>query len=745
MLAILGLDGHFKRLNPAWQDTLGHSMQVVLKTPFIDLVHPEDRTRTMEQLARLADGVGPVRFETRFLTADGDWRWLSWTATPSPDRDLVYCVARDVTRRRQAEQLLKADKEAAELANRSKSEFVANMSYELRTSMNGILGMTRLALETELSVAQREYMELADRSARSLLDVINNVLEISELDAGKLELAPTVFGLRASLAGSFKALAQRAADKGLELLYEEEEGVPEYLVGDPDRLGQILRHLTGTAIRFTEAGEVHVRIEVEKASERRVTLHFSVRDTGTGIPDEVQAHVFGAIPPPDGSPRRFGGVGLGLAISSQLVELMGGRLAVEDTIDDRSRFSFSVDFELADDAGWEEHTRSAQRLAGLSILIVADNAASRTVLAEYVRRWNMLPVVVDGGQAALDTSAAAHAEGRSFDLVLSDVHLKDIDGFELSRRLTDDVRYGVTRIVLITAFIRPDDADQVRSLRLAGFLAKPIMPFQLLNALRAAVADRAERSADGVQAKARPSGRILLAEDDIIDQTLAIALMERWGHEVTVANDGRGVLHQLARRDFDVVLMDVQMPELDGLETTKLIRKDEAGTRRHIPIIAMTAHALSGDRERCLEAGMDEYVSKPIDPDELEHKVRSFLDEQIDFDPVRALELTGEDEGVFRAVATMFLDDAAGRLTALKRAVADMDANALENAAPSLKGIAASLALHRVREASESLEEAGAEGAWDGTRELVAELERVLEAGTSALRAGLAGDTPVEP
>ena len=586
-------------------------------------------------------------------------------------------------------------------------------------------------------------MELADRSARSLLDVINNVLEISELDAGKLELAPTVFGLRESLADSFKALAQRAANKGLELLYEEDEGVPEHIVGDPDRLRQILLHLTGTAIRFTEAGEVHVRIEVDEVSENRVTLHFSVRDTGTGIPDEVQANVYGASAPGDGSPRRFGGVGLGLAISAQLVELMGGRLAVEDGVDDRSRFSFSVDFELADDVGWDD-ARSAQRLAGLSILIVADNAANRTVLAEYVRRWKMVPVVVDGGQAALDTSAAAHAEGRSFDLVLSDVHLKDIDGFELSRRLTDDVRYGVTKIVLVTAFIRRDDADQVRSLRLAGFLAKPIMPFRLLDALRAAIADPAPRSADRTPAKTRPSGRILLAEDDIVNQTLAIALMERWGHEVTVAKDGRTVIHQLARRDFDVVLMDVQMPELDGLETTKLIRKDEAGTQRHIPIIAMTAHALSGDRERCLEAGMDEYVSKPIDPGELEDKVRRFLDEQLDFDPIRAMELTGGDEGVFRAVATMFLDDAAGRLTAVEQAIAALDSNALENAAHSLKGIAASLALHRVQKASESLEEAGTEGIWDGTTELVAELERLLEAGTSALRAELANGAPAE-
>ena len=399
LLAIVGLDGHFKRLNPAWQETLGHSVQVVLKTPFIDFVHPDDRTVTMEELGRLAEGSGTARFENRYLTADGDWRWISWTATPFPDGDLVYCVARDVTARRRSEQLLREEKEAAELANRSKSEFVANMSYELRTSMNGILGMTRLALETELSDAQREYMELVDRSARSLLGVINNVLEFSELEAGKLELDPTAFGLRESLRGTLKELAQRAAEKGFELLYEEDEGVPEHIVGDPGRLRQILLHLVGTAIRFTEAGEVHVRIEAEELSEERVVLRVSVRDTGTGIPGEVQANVFGAGAPRDGSPtRRFGGVGLGLAISSQLVELMGGSLAVEDAVDDRIRFRFSVDLELAEVVVGDEQAVSAESLAGLRVLIVANNATNGTILAEYVRRWQMVPVVVDGGR-----------------------------------------------------------------------------------------------------------------------------------------------------------------------------------------------------------------------------------------------------------------------------------------------------------------------------------------------------------
>ena len=741
LLAIVGLDGHFKRLNPAWQETLGHSVQVVLKTPFIDFVHPDDRTVTMEELGRLAEGSGTARFENRYLTAYGDWRWISWTATPFPDGDLVYCVARDVTARRRSEQLLREEKEAAELANRSKSEFVANMSYELRTSMNGILGMTRLALETELSDAQREYMELVDRSARSLLGVINNVLEFSELEAGKLELDPTAFGLRESLRGTLKELAQRAAEKGFELLYEEDEGVPEHIVGDPGCLRQILLHLVGTAIRFTEAGEVHVRIEAEELSEERVVLRVSVRDTGTGIPGEVQANVFGAGAPRDGSPtRRFGGVGLGLAISSQLVELMGGSLAVEDAVDDRIRFRFSVDLELAEVVVGDEQAVSAESLAGLRVLIVANNATNGTILAEYVRRWQMVPVVVDGGQAALDTSQAAHTGGRSFDLVLSDVHLRDIDGFELCERLGAETRYGVTKIILVASFVRPDDAGRVRSLPLAGFLAKPIMPLQLLNALRAAFAEPlqpAARSASSAPGAPRLSGRILLAEDDIIDQTLAVALIERQGHRVTVAKDGRAAIHQLERRDFDLVLMDVQMPELDGLETTRLIREGEAGILRHIPIIAMTAHALKGDRERCLEAGMDDYLSKPIDPAELEDKVRHFLEERIDFDPVRALELAGGNTGLFREVAMMFLDDARDRLGVIKQAVSDLDADALENGAHALKGVAGSLALQRVSKASASLEQTAANGVWDGTSEMIAELERCLDAGVAALRAEL--------
>lgn len=742
LLAIVGLDGHFKRLNPAWNAILGHSEQVGLKTPFIDFVHPDDRMLTMEELGRLANGSETVRFENRYLTAAGDWLWISWTATPLPGGDLFYCVARDVTARRQEEQLLRAEIEAAESANRSKSEFVASISYELRSSMNGILGMTRLALETELDDAQREYMELVDRSARSQLDVITNVLEFSDLDAGKLELEPIAFGLRESLTDTLKALAQRAAEKGLELVYEEDEGVPERIVGDPGRLSQILMHLVGTSIRFTQAGEVHVRIEAARLLEQRVTLRFSVRDTGTGIPEEVQANVFGAVVQPDGSPtRRFGGVGLGLAISSQLVELMGGRLAVEDAVDDRSRFSFSVHFELAEAAEaapGEEQAVSASGLAGSSVLIVANNEALRTILAEYAARWQMESVVVVGGLAALDTCEVAHSEGRSFDLVLSDLHLNDIDGIELCKRLAAGPHYGVTKVILVTPFTRSDDPHRVRSLRLAGILTKPIMPHELRAAFLGALGEPlgpAAGSASDVLGKRRSGGRILLAEDDIIDRTLAIALLEKQGHEVAVAKDGRAAIHQLERRDFDVVLMDVQMPELDGLEATRLIREGEAGTLRHVPIIAMTAHALRGDRERCLEAGMDDYVSKPIDPEELEHKIRRFLDEQIDFDPVRAMELTGGNTGVFRDVAMMFLDSAAGRLDGIKRAVADSDSDALENGAHSLKGVAASLALHRVRKVSASLEQAGAAGIWDGTSQMVAELELHLDAGFAALRA----------
>jgi two-component system, sensor histidine kinase and response regulator len=743
MLALAGFDGHFKRLNPAWEEVLGHPPETLLSQPFIDLVHPDDRDETMEALERLVTGGQAVSFQNRYRCENGSWRWLSWTAIPVPDADLVYCVARDVTAQKQAEEVLREAKEAAEAANRSKSEFVANMSHEIRTPMNGILGMTRLALDTDLTDEQREYLELVDGSARSLLDVINDVLDFSKIEAGKLELEPISFGLRENLADMFKSLALRAGEKGLELLYEEDPEVPEHLVGDPGRLRQVLVNLVGNAIKFTNQGEIHVRITAEERWDDRAALRFAVEDTGIGIPPAVQEHIFAAFAQADGSTtRRFGGTGLGLAISSQVVELMGGTLGVESEPGKGSTFAFTVPFELADGPGSSPDFAPAEDLEGLKVLIVDDNATNRRILMECVRRWGMESVVEDGGLPALAASASAQAAGEPFDLVLSDVHMPDIDGFEVAERLVGDrERYGAGRVLLLTSAGRVGDADRVRQLGLAGYLLKPILPSELFSALRRVMGEDTPRERAPVQpAVGRDPGegaRILLAEDNKVNRTLAVALLEKQGHEVTVAADGAEAIHLMERSDFDLALMDVQMPTVDGIEATRRIRELEKGTARRVPIVAMTAHAMKGDRERCLEAGMDDYVSKPIDPKQLEETVSRMLGDLPAFDLAHALEMVGEDAKILRDVIAIFIEQAPERFESIARALENHDEYALERAAHSLKGSAASLALPKVRNLAAHLEEAARTGLEGAERDLVVRLEEELGHAIEALRAAV--------
>ncbi len=712
---------------------------------------------------------------------DGTPIWLLTTKVPlsndSGEVIGVVGIGHDITARKLADQEILAAKELADRANQAKSDFLANMSHEIRTPMNAIIGMTELVLDTKLDSNQRSYLSMVRESGEALLGVINDVLDFSKIEAGKLEIDKHLFDVSESLGDMMKSLALKAHSKNLELAFRIHPDVPRFVIGDVGRLRQVLVNLVGNAIKFTDSGEVVVEVNRVADPSDQLILEFCVRDTGIGVPEEKLESIFHEFEQADSSTtRRYGGTGLGLAICSRLIEMMGGKIEVTSIPDYGSEFKFQIHVDHAPADAEAQRQRGVVVVGGTKVLIVDDNATNRMILNEMFLNWGMLPTQAESGELALAELHSAYAKGEPFGLIVSDVNMPEMSGYEFIEQVRGDLNVVRTPVVVLTSGGRQGDSELAEQLGVAERLMKPVKQSELFNAVVRSLGVSAPETVTSL--KSGDSGkvdlgtlRILLVEDNSINQKLAVGLLEKEGHTVTVANDGLEALRLIESETFDVVLMDVQMPTLDGFETTERIRQQESATGGHLPIIAMTAHAMKGDRQKCLAAGMDEYVPKPIRITRLREVLLKVLGLRevgnraeragmadgdgnselqdlaeptaqpmssaapapdagiggpgIDWE--RAKLTVGGDERLLRELLPIYISEADGLMKQLHQAMANDDCKTLKRAAHTLKGASLSVGALTTSKLAQQIELGGDDLTRETLSQWIAQLDAAVQ------------------
>ncbi|MEJ2095916.1 MAG: response regulator [Deltaproteobacteria bacterium] len=757
-------DGLLTFCNNALSAITGRAKQQLLGQHIRSFIGPENAANLLETFESLAHKKSEANeLNGAFIRKDGAHRYfetsISLIRNSKGGISGFRGLLRDVTKRKLAEAMYR-EKLAAEAASRSKSEFLANMSHEIRTPLNSIIGLVELTLETDLSAEQREDLSVVSAAAYSLLSLINDILDFSKIEAGKLELEAISFNLKEVLGASLKIIAAKAHEKQLELAYRVRSGVPETVTGDPARLRQVILNLVGNAVKFTEKGEIILSVDVAPSANTPYELLFSVKDTGIGIPPEKQQSIFGAFAQADGSTtRKYGGTGLGLAVSSQLVRLMNGRIWVESPAavhstglaDGRSGpgsvFYFSVQFK-APPSGSEKTLEPRMDVSSLKALVVDDNQSSLEIVKDMLGSWH---IEATGVLTVKDAKAAILASIRTanpFDFILADSNMPGSDGFSLARWMVDQ-RIEESRLIMMLTTLSNRHQIDFDALKIQSHVIKPIRPSDLLDAITRAVSEKPTAVDDMQEDLENPGAssldnalRILVAEDTVFNQKFIRRLLERWAFNATIVKNGSEAVAAFSSQSYDLILMDVQMPEMDGFEATAAIRDAEALQGGHIPIIAMTAHAMKGDRERCLEAGMDDYVPKPISPDALLNTIRALVPEKpavesVEGDPPAGdpplfdkdalLAAFDNDPDFLKEIIEMFIADTPEMLRGIETAIHKNDALTLKRTAHALKGMLGNFQAQTAVEHAYALEKMGAEASFEKAREVLSQLVREVD------------------